>query len=110
MNWTRILLVTLCAASSTLRANYAATQETPNAAMEQGKRQYRNGDFRSAIGSLTQVVDADPSRADALYLIGYGHVMLRELADAADAFARAFAEDPNFDPRTIYQQRPEPPE
>jgi hypothetical protein len=35
--------------------------------------------------------------------------MLRQYAEAVEAFGRAFQADPTFDPRTIYQARTEEP-
>ena len=46
--------------------------------MDEGKRQYRNGNYQAAIGELTRVIDEAPDRADAFYLIGYAHLMLRQ--------------------------------
>jgi tetratricopeptide (TPR) repeat protein len=84
-------------------------QEDAQASMEQAKKLYRNRDYRGAIAELTKTVELDPTRADALYLLGYSHVMLRQYSEAVEAFSRAFKADPTFDPRTIYQRRPEEP-
>jgi tetratricopeptide (TPR) repeat protein len=81
----------------------AAVQE----AFERGLRQYRNRGFRPALEELNKVVAMKPDRADAHYLIGYCHLMVREYGPALEAFRRCFDEMPNFDPRTIYQ-KPKP--
>ena len=72
----RILIATLCAA--VLVAPSAFAQE--NAEVEQAKRLYRNDNYRGTIEALASLVDMDPIRADALYLVGYCHLMLREYA------------------------------
>lgn len=84
----------------------AFSQEGVEEAMEEAKRQYRNGNYQAAIAELTRVTDEAPDRADAFYLIGYSHLMLREYPESVDAFARAFELDPMLDPRSIYQPRP----
>ncbi len=84
---------------------FAFAQEGVEGAMDEGKRQYRNGNYQAAIGELTRVTDEAPDRADAFYLIGYSHLMLRQYPESVDAFARAFQLNPTFDPRTIYQRR-----
>jgi len=104
MNWKRVFSLTLCAASLVVSTGIA--QDIPDASMEQAKQLYRNRDFRGALDALSRTLEAQPDRADALYLTGYSHVMLREYQDAVEAFERAFAADPSFDPRTIYHPRP----
>lgn len=76
--------------------------------MEQAKRQYRNGRFQAALSDLMRVTEEAPDRADAFYLIGYCHLMMRQYPESLNAFARAFELDPEFDPRTIYQASPTP--
>jgi tetratricopeptide (TPR) repeat protein len=77
--------------------------------MEQAKRHYARRDYRAAIAELTRIVELDPTRADALYLLGYSHNELRQYPDSVAAFGRAFQADPTFDPRTIFQvQTPQP--
>ncbi len=73
--------------------------------MSEAKRQYRNGNYQAALTELTRVTDEAPDRADAFYLMGYAHLMLRQYPESVDAFARAFQLDPTLDPRSIYQQR-----
>ena len=73
--------------------------------MDEAKRQYRNGNYQAAMGELTRVIDEAPDRADAFYLIGYSHLMLRQYPESVDAFARSFQLDPTLDPRSIYQRR-----
>ena len=72
--------------------------------MSEAKRQYRNGNYQAALDELARVTDEAPDRADAFYLMGYAHLMLRQYPDSVDAFARAFQLDPTLDPRSIYQR------
>lgn len=110
MKRTRVLALTLSAILAIVcLAPWMEAQEDAQASMEQAKRHYRNRDYRAAITELTRTIELDPTRADALYLLGYSHVMLREYAEAVEAFGRAFAADPTFDPRTIYQKPAEEP-
>ena len=51
---------------------------------------------------------ADPDRADVLYLEGYCHYVLKHFQNSLDAFRRSFAVNPVFDPRGIYQARYRP--
>ena len=111
MKWTRVFALTFSAILAIVCL--AAAQEAPEdaqASMEQAKRHYARRDYRAAITELTRTVELDPSRADALYLLGYSYNMLRQYPESVEAFGRAFAADPSFDPRTIYQARtpPEP--
>ena len=107
MNWKRAFVVMTCAL---LVVPFAFAQDESDASMEQAKRLYRNQDYRGALAELDRIVDMNP-RADALYLIGYSHFMLREFDAAVNAFSQAFEADPSFDPRTIYQRaQPEPAE
>jgi len=107
MKWTRALALTF---SANLAITCLATaQEDTQASMEQAKRHYARRDYRAAITELTRTLELDPTRADALYLLGYSHNELRQYPESAEAFGRAFQADPTFDPRTIYQARtPEP--
>lgn len=98
MTCKRILAAALCAALLIVPCAFA--QDDPE--MDQAKRLYRNGNYRGTIEALGSLVDRDPTRADALYLVGYSHLMLREYAQSVEAFSQAFQADPTFDPRTIY--------
>ena len=110
MNWTRVVALTFSAilALACLAPSIAA-QEDAQASMDQAKRHYRNKDYRGAVSELTKTVELDPTRADALYLLGYSHLMLRQYSEAVDDFSRAFKADPTLDPRTIYQKRAQEP-
>ncbi len=103
MKSTRVLSLTFSAILTA--AVLAAAQEDAQSSMDQAKRHYRNRDFRAAATELMKTVELDPTRADALYLLGYSHLMLREYSEAVEAFSRAFTADPTFDPRTIFQKR-----
>ena len=86
----------------------AFAQQSVDAAMEEAKRQYRSGNYQAATSELERVTDDAPDRADAFYLLGYAHLMLRQYPESLNAFARAFQLDPALDPRSIYQRRPAP--
>ena len=98
-------LVSLALCAAVLACPLAFAQDDVQQAMDEGKRQYRNGNYEGAVAELTIVIDEAPDRADAFYLLGYAHLMLREYLDSVDAFGRAFELDPNLDPRTIFQRR-----
>ena len=98
-----VLSLALCAVL--LACPFAFAQDGVDAAMDEAKRQYRNANYQAAIGELTRVTDDAPDRADAFYLIGYSHLMLRQYPESIDAFARAFQVEPTLDPRSIYQRR-----
>lgn len=100
MNGKLVSAVMLIAIALVAPASIA--QEDTESSMNVAKRLYGNGDYRGAIERLTMVVDEDPERAEAHYLIGYAHLMLREYPVSVEAFARAFTADPTLDPRTIY--------
>lgn len=80
-----------------------AAEPVANESFERGLRSYRNRDYRQALEEFARVIEMQPDRGDAHYLIGYSHLMLKEFQASLDAFRRAFEEDPNLDPRTIYQ-------
>ena len=107
MKSTRILALALSAMLAA--ATFAAAQDDAQASLETAKRHYRSRDFRGAITELHRTIELDPTRADALYLLGYSHQELREYSEAVDYFGRAFQADPTFDPRTIFQPRPAQP-
>ena len=106
MKWTRVLALTFSAILAMVCL--AAAQDDAQASMEQAKRHYARRDYRAAVSELTRTVELDPTRADALYLLGYSYNMLREYPEAVEAFGRAFQVDPTFDPRTIYHPRTPP--
>jgi Flp pilus assembly protein TadD len=110
MKWTQVLALTFSAILAI--GSLAPAQDTPadaQASMEQAKRHYRSRDYQAAVTELTRAVELDPTRADALYLLGYSHLMLRHFPEAVEAFGQAFQADPAFDPRTIFQARAEEP-
>ena len=88
-----------------LACPFAFAQEGVEEAMNEAKSQYRNGNYEAAIGDLTRVIEEAPDRADAFYLIGYSHFMLRQYAESLERFARAFRLEPTLDPRSIYRRR-----
>lgn len=107
MNWKRLLFLALSAFLAAQTFSFA--QDDSEAAMERAKRLYRSANYRGALEELSSALAARPDRADALYLTGYSHLMLRQYSESVEAFRRAFQADPSFDPRTIYQRRrPEP--
>lgn len=86
--------------------SFAVAQVEVEQMMDEAKRQYRNGNYQAALVELQSVTDEAPDRADAFYLMGYSHLMLRQYSESVEAFARAFQLDPTLDPRTIYQPTP----
>lgn len=98
-----VISLALCAV--VFASPFAFAQGDVDAAMDEAKRQYRSGNYQAAISELTRVTDDAPDRADAFYLVGYSHLMLRQYPESVDAFARAFQLDPTLDPRVIYQRR-----
>lgn len=107
MKWTRRLAFALSAVLAV--ACLAAAQSDADASMERAKKLYRARDYRGAITELQKTLELEPGRADALYLEGYAQLMLRQYSAAVETFSRAFEADPKFDPRTIYQKKPEKP-
>ena len=101
MNGMRIFVVIVCVALCAVPSAFA--QDDTGTAMEEAKRLYRQGDYRGALERLDAAVASD-ERPDALYLIGYAHLMLSEYAAAVEAFGRSFSLDQHFDPRTIFQR------
>ena len=99
-------LVSLALCAAVLTCPLAFAQDDVRRAMDEAKRQYGNGNYEGAVAELTIVTEEAPDRADAFYLLGYAHLMLRDYPDSLDAFARAFLLDPNLDPRTIYRPGP----
>lgn len=81
----------------------AAAEPALDESFERGMRLYRNRDYRQALEEFAKVIEMQPDRGDAHYLIGYARLMLKEFQASLDAFRRAFEEDPNLDPRTIYR-------
>ncbi|MFQ5790718.1 MAG: tetratricopeptide repeat protein [Acidobacteriota bacterium] len=81
---------------------------SPNAAFERALRLYRDRNFGQALEELSKVAELAPQRAEVHYLIGYCHLMRKEFEESLNAFRRAFDEDPNLDPRTIYQKSKSP--
>ncbi len=89
-------------------APQTSTTTASTEAYERGLRHYRNRNFTQALEELGQVSQANPDRADVLYLMGYCHYVLKHFQDSLDAFRRSFEVDPDFDPRGIYQARYRP--
>ncbi len=100
MNGMRAIVAAICLS---LSASFAFTQQGPDPTMEDAKRLYRNRDFANAVPKLQEVLTGG-DRADALYLLGYSHLMNREFDESVEAFSRCFAIEPRFDPREIYQR------
>lgn len=108
-----LLLINLSAAQAqeqevpveqpTVAAEPVAVDSVVDESFQRGLRLYRNRDFRQALVEFAKVIETQPDRGDAHYLIGYSHLMLKEFQASLDAFRRAFEEDPNLDPRTIYK-------
>ena len=65
---------------------------------------YRQRQYSSAIAEFQKVVEAEPNNAAAWYMLGYAHYTLDHHREAQDAFAKAFAADPSFDPRPYFRR------
>jgi tetratricopeptide (TPR) repeat protein len=107
MKTTRRLALALSALLAV--ASLAAAQGEGDQSMEAAKKLYRSRDYRGAVAELQKTLELEPGRADALYLQGYAQLMLRQYSEAVETFSRAFQADPNLDPRTIYQKKPQKP-
>ncbi len=80
-----------------------AAPGAPTASFESAMKLYRRGRYDAAINSFEQVVANDPNNAAAWYFMGYAHYVKRHLTQAQDAFAKAFAANPAFDPRPFFK-------
>jgi len=103
MNWKRLSILLLSAVLAAV--SLAVAQESADATMDRAKRLYRNGNYRGALEELGKARELEPGSAEALYLTGYSHLMLKEYSESIEAFRRAFEADPSFDPRTIYKKK-----
>ena len=86
-----------------------ASSTDSDAAYQRSLRLYRDSNFSQALQELSIVAEAEPARADVLYLMGYCHYILKHFEDSLDAFRRTFEADPEFDPRGIYRPQYRPP-
>jgi tetratricopeptide (TPR) repeat protein len=73
------------------------------ASFDSAMKLYRKGRYDAAINAFEQVVANDPNNAAAWYFMGYAHYQKRHLTQAQDAFAKAFAANPAFDPRPFFK-------
>ena len=104
MNWKRVLVLTLSAVVASV--SFAVAQADVQQTMTRAKKLYRDRNFRGALEELNKAVQQEPERADALYLAGYSHLMLKQYSESVETFSRAFHADPKLDPRTIYRSKP----
>lgn len=106
-----------CLAAATLSllplATFGWGQDPASAqgAFERGTELYRKRQYQAALQELSKVTEAESNRAEAHYLKGYCHYVLKQYQEAVDSFGKAFAADPKLDPRTIFRKpaRPEAP-
>jgi tetratricopeptide (TPR) repeat protein len=105
---TRVLRTPLL---SLLLASFAWGQEPAGdaGAFDRGRDLYKRRQFQAALQEFSKVTEAQPNRAEAHYLKGYCHYMLKQYGEAVDAFGKAFTADPKLDPRTIFARAPAPP-
>lgn len=75
----------------------------PGATFESAMKLYRRGRYDAAINAFEQVVANDPSNAAAWYFMGYAHYVKHHLTEAQEAFGKAFAANPAFDPRPYFK-------
>ena len=80
-----------------------AAPAAPAASFESAMKLYRRGRYDAAINAFEQVVANDPNNAAAWYFMGYAHYVKRHLTQAQEAFGKAFAVNPAFDPRPFFK-------
>jgi len=93
-------------AAPTPEAQPAQVQSAPvasGATFESAMKLYRRGRYDAAISEFEQVVANDPNNAAAWYFMGYAHYVKRHLTQAQEAFGKAFAANPAFDPRPYFK-------
>jgi tetratricopeptide (TPR) repeat protein len=81
----------------------APAPAAPTASFESAMKLYRRGRYDAAISAFEQVVANEPNNAAAWYFMGYAHYVKRHLAQAQEAFQKAFAANPAFDPRPFFK-------
>jgi tetratricopeptide (TPR) repeat protein len=81
----------------------AAPPAAAGASFDSAMKLYRRGRYDAAINAFEQVVANDPNNAAAWYFMGYAHYVKRHLTQAQEAFAKAFAANPAFDPRPFFK-------
>jgi tetratricopeptide (TPR) repeat protein len=87
-------------------AQPAEVQPAPavsGATFESAMKLYRRGRYDAAISEFEQVVANDSNNAAAWYFMGYAHYVKRHLTQAQEAFGKAFAANPAFDPRPYFK-------
>ncbi len=67
-------------------------------AFQKGKGYCYAKKYRPAVKHLTKAVETDPQRADAYYYLGYTYYKQKKHALAREAFAKAYALDPDYSP------------
>ena len=75
----------------------------PTASFDSAMKLYRRGRYDAAISAFEQVTANDPNNAAAWYFMGYAHYVKRHLTQAQEAFGKAFAANPAFDPRPFFK-------
>lgn len=80
-----------------------AAPAAPTASFESAMKLYRRGRYDAAISAFEQVTANDPNNAAAWYFMGYAHYVKRHLTQAQEAFGKAFAANPAFDPRPFFK-------
>jgi tetratricopeptide (TPR) repeat protein len=80
-----------------------AAPAAPTASFDSAMKLYRRGRYDAAINAFEQVVANDPNNAAAWYFMGYAHYVRRHLTQAQEAFNKAFAANPAFDPRPFFK-------
>jgi tetratricopeptide (TPR) repeat protein len=76
----------------------------PATSFESAMKLYRRGRYAAAAEQLEQVAATDTTNAAAAwYFAGYAHYAQRHLEKAQEAFGKAFAANPTFDPRPYFR-------
>jgi Tfp pilus assembly protein PilF len=67
-------------------------------AFQKGKGYTYAKKYRPAVKHLSKAVEADPNNAAAYYYLGYTYYLQKKHALAREAFAKAYALDPDYSP------------
>ena len=82
-----------------------ASMQAPSPEFAAAMKLYRQRRYTDAIAAFEAITAADSQNAAAYYFAGYAHYVQHHLNEAQDAFGKAFAVDPRFDPRPYFRAR-----
>lgn len=87
-------------ANSTYLTARATDRRAPDAYLEEAQRRYNAGDLDGAVRALSTIVEENAGRGDALRLVGYRLLDLKQPAQAAGLFSRVLRSRP-FEPHSF---------